>query len=177
MSESTAAFCNVDTKLTHHNFDLWYGRSDDDGFTLDNPMLDYHMQLSQAIGEDGFDIGDTVPADGLRVLYYEQYDREMDSRYLRDIYQVARVFKKREWGIVLLTFDGPNYGSEKAVSLGPDVEPLFEGDAKEVFTEAVTIYLGPQLEKGPYADYGPMLVPLRHPYAAPRNWEPKCWAM
>jgi hypothetical protein len=177
MSESAAVFGNIETKLTLYNFDLWYGRSGDDGFTLDKPLLDYHMPLSQALEEDDFDIGDTVSVDGMRVLDYEEYGRGMDSRYLRDIYQIARIFKKREWGVVLLTFDGPHSPLDDKVSIGPDVGPLLEGDVKEIFTEAVAVYLGPQLDKGPYADYGRILVPLSYPYMAPQNWESKSWEM
>jgi hypothetical protein len=177
MSEGTAVFGNVETKLTLNDFDLWAEGPKDDGWDFSFLRLDSYAMLSQIEYDDGSDLDIILPMGSQGILYSEGYVRNDASRCLPEAYQIARAFKKREWGIVLLTFDGPDSPFEKKVDIGPDVKPFLENDMKEAFTETVIVYLGPQLEKGQHADYGPILVPLRYPYMVPDNWEPEYWTL
>lgn len=177
MGEPNAARVNFNGEFTLNNFDLWAERPEPKVWDPSYLMLDSYAMLSQA------DYGPADSLDGFlllgshEVLNYEGFKKNDASRCLPEAYRIARIFKKREWGIVLLTFDGPDSPFERKVDVGPDVKPFLEGDMKEAFTEAVIVYLGPQLEEGPYADYGPVLLPLTYPYTAPENWEPNLWTL
>lgn len=174
MNEGTPVMDVNSTKLTLNAFDLWKEWPDAKDWRLPELSLDTYALLSQLDYDDGSDL---VRVSNAEVLSYEGLESDDFSSCLSEVYRIARVFKRREWGVLLFTFDGPHSPFEGKVAIGPDIRPLFEGDAKEVFTEAVVVYLGPQLEKGPNADYGPVLFPLRYPYTAPGSWEPQRWAL